>query len=174
MIIYLVILSAILILFNIKSLKKEKLKNGFSSILKNEEETVTDTTVEILKLRKDLSETIVELQREIVDLKEEVNYLRYRIKDEKIQSSESFNVLVSDEYVKASDDDREIYTKALNKNSTKSEVKKENNDNKKENTNSNKIKEIKSLINQGLSDDEICKKLSLGKGELLLIKGLYN
>lgn len=176
MIIYLVILSAILILFNIKSLKKEKLKTGFSSILKVEEETVTDSTVEMIKLRKDLSETIVELQREIVDLKEEVNYLKYKITDERVQNSSiKVNTIVSDEYVKASDSEIKTYNKSLNiYNEKKSEEPKQNNDNKKENENLERISEIKKLINKGLSDDEICKKLSLGKGELLLIKGLYN
>ncbi|MGL4452547.1 MAG: hypothetical protein ACRCTZ_15385 [Sarcina sp.] len=175
MIIYLVILSAILILFNIKSLKKEKL-NGFSSILKNEEETVSDSTVEMIKLRKDLSETIVELQREIVDLKEEVNYLKYSLTNEKIKSSEfKINTVVSDEYVRATEFEKKTYSNNLNiKDVKKSEELKENNDNKKENENLNRVLEIKKLMHKGLSDDEICKKLSLGKGELLLIKSLYN
>lgn len=175
MIIYLVILSAILILFNIKSVKKEKLK-GFSSILKNEEETVTDATVEMIKLRKDLSETIVELQREIVDLKEEVNYLKYKLTDERVQSKNiKLNTLVSDEYVKASDNEKKTYNKNLNTNDgKKSEEPKQNNDNKKDIENSERVLEIKKLIKKDLSDDEICKKLSIGKGELLLIKSLYN
>lgn len=175
MIIYLVILSAILILFNIKSVKKEKLK-GFSSILQNEEQIVTDATVEMVKLRKDLSETIVELQREIVDLKEEVNYLKYKLTDERVQSKNiKLNTLVSDEYVKASDNEKKTYNKNLNiDDGKKSEEPKQNNDNKKDIENSERVLEIKKLIKKDLSDDEICKKLSIGKGELLLIKSLYN
>ncbi|MGL4761267.1 MAG: DUF6115 domain-containing protein [Sarcina sp.] len=171
MIIYLVILSAILIIFNVRSRKKEK-SNGFSDILKNQEETVTDTTVEILRLRKDLSETIVELQREIVDLKEEVNYLKFKMKQEKLETKESkLSVLDLDEYVQSSEEEKTKYNKKSDK---KSEVKNHNVDNKEECKNSSSITEIKKLTKQGLSDDEICKKLSLGKGELLLIKGLYS
>ena len=32
---------------------------------------------------------------------------------------------------------------------------------------------IKELIDLGHTDDEICEKLSLGKGEVLLVRGLY-
>lgn len=35
-----------------------------------------------------------------------------------------------------------------------------------------KIEAVEYLLEQGLTDDEICSKLSVGKGEVLLIKGL--
>lgn len=37
-----------------------------------------------------------------------------------------------------------------------------------------KTKRIKKLINDGLKDEEICEKLHVGKGEILLVKGLLN
>ena len=37
---------------------------------------------------------------------------------------------------------------------------------------SEKQKKVKVLLDKGLSDDEICEKLSIGKGEILLIKNL--
>jgi len=36
-----------------------------------------------------------------------------------------------------------------------------------------KTERIRELLEQGLSEDEICRELSLGKGEVLLVKGLY-
>ena len=33
--------------------------------------------------------------------------------------------------------------------------------------------EIKQLINEGYKDDQICKELNIGRGELLLIKKCY-
>lgn len=38
---------------------------------------------------------------------------------------------------------------------------------------SSKAVTIKELIDLGHTDDEICEKLSLGKGEVLLVRGLY-
>ena len=37
----------------------------------------------------------------------------------------------------------------------------------------NKEEGIKQLINEGYEDDEICKELNIGRGELLLIKKCY-
>ena len=36
-----------------------------------------------------------------------------------------------------------------------------------------KSKIIKKMLEEGMSDEDICKKLSIGKGEVLLVKGLY-
>lgn len=36
-----------------------------------------------------------------------------------------------------------------------------------------KSEQVRRLEEQGFTDDEICSKLNLGKGEVLLIKGLY-
>ncbi|WP_017415655.1 DUF6115 domain-containing protein [Clostridium tunisiense] len=42
-----------------------------------------------------------------------------------------------------------------------------------ETSNNLKIEDVKNLFNQGLTLDEIAKKLNMGKGEVLLIKDLY-
>ena len=39
--------------------------------------------------------------------------------------------------------------------------------------NKNKTAVIRELISLGLNDEEICEKLSLGKGEVLLVRNLY-
>ena len=38
---------------------------------------------------------------------------------------------------------------------------------------SKKTEKIKELLNEGLSEDEICHRLSISKGEVLLVKDLY-
>ena len=48
---------------------------------------------------------------------------------------------------------------------------KENN-NFKEEKKDDKLQRVKELLEEGLSHEEICNKLSIGKGEVLLIKGL--
>ncbi|MBQ2611906.1 hypothetical protein IJF81_05905, partial [bacterium] len=37
----------------------------------------------------------------------------------------------------------------------------------------NKTQQIKELLDMGLNEDQICEKLSLGKGEVQLVKGLF-
>ncbi|MEG0307335.1 MAG: hypothetical protein RR636_05280 [Clostridium sp.] len=39
--------------------------------------------------------------------------------------------------------------------------------------NSLKVEDVKKLLNQGISDEEIAQSLNIGKGEVLLIKELY-
>ena len=46
-------------------------------------------------------------------------------------------------------------------------------ENNKGNYNSVKINEIKIMLDNGLSVDEISEKIGIGKGEVLLIKELY-
>ena len=40
--------------------------------------------------------------------------------------------------------------------------------------NDSKFENIKMMIDEGKSDEEICSSLSIGKGEVLLVRGLYN
>lgn len=157
MIIGLVIISGILIFFNIRAIKKEKSKS-FDNILKDKECTVDKNDIEMIKLRKDLSETIVEIQRDMVTLKDEIEYLKF-------QNYELKNQLLNEKEKK-------------DKNSSK--IKDENfeenlkqNDNKVDDSKASKINEVKRLIELKKSDEEICKLLHIGRGELLLIKGLY-
>ena len=37
-----------------------------------------------------------------------------------------------------------------------------------------KFENIKMMIDEGKSDEEICSSLSIGKGEVLLVRALYN
>ena len=41
-----------------------------------------------------------------------------------------------------------------------------------DNLKSNKLEKVKLLLENGLTDDKICEELSIGKGEVLLVKSL--
>lgn len=153
----LIILGSIFILVSIKWDSKKAKKNkevnkSFDNILKEKEENMSDYELEIGRLRKDFSETIIELQQDIYSLKEEI----HKLKRSKIYC-----------------EDQEQKTEKI------TELKEELVDNKDEdimgssNYNEDKIRNAYHLIKKGITDDEICRTLKIGKGELLLIKGLY-
>lgn len=158
MIIILIIISVILITFNMRGLKNNN-KESFNNILNEKEKSINKNDIEMIKLRKDLSETIVEIQRDMLNLKEEIEYLKfqnYELKSKGLNNKVDIN-------------EKDF---AIIKDKNFEEIKKEN-DNKEENNKTSKINEVKKLIDLKKSDEEICSMLHIGRGELLLIKGLY-
>lgn len=155
--IFIIILGIILILLSYRVTKKED--NSFEKILEREENTtVRDYDIEIIKIRKDMAETVLDLQKEIEELKLSINSLkeRYTEYDNK-NNIEYFNtkkVDIKEEVISNIDFSNKI--DVVNEGITRSE----------------KQKKVKILLDKGLSDDEICEKLSIGKGEILLIKNL--
>ena len=153
MIIFLILVGTLLIFLNIKFIKKEnktKEEKCFNGILKNESDNMSELKLEIINMRKDFAETVLELQLDIKELKEE-------------------NMTLHSELLKIKFDNKKE-EKALEDNSGEIKtIKKENSYYEKD----DKILKIKELINEGVNEDEICEKLSIGKGELLLIKDLY-
>ena len=149
----LIILSGVLLIyFNYKGLKKED--KSFLSILHNEEENISDTDLEIGKLRREFSETILELQKEIIELKEVKQY-NYP-KDNSYQLEDNTN---DENYTKIDtliDDEIDIVEE----------------ENETENQVIGRMNVIKDLIDKGYTDEDICESLSMGKGEVLLIKSL--
>jgi hypothetical protein len=142
----LIIIGILLIIINYRALKKDD--GSFEKILKQRGETVEDQDIEIGKLRREFSETILELQLEIERLKA-------------IKSSEESddNKSVALDY---RIDDEAIYEEPV---STA--------ENSKTNMISDKARSVKELLEKGFTDDQICEELAIGKGEVLLIKGLY-
>lgn len=159
MIIILFLIALGLIIINIKAIKSED-KNNFENILINKEQSTNKVDIEMLKIRKDLSETIIELQREIVDLKEEVRLL-------KLANINSNNL---DFY---NNDNKNVHIKINNNSQASEEIIKKDDNKLKENKNTSNVLKVKNLIELGIDDDEICRRLQIGKGELLLIKDLY-
>ena len=142
-----IIFGICLIIVNIISIKKEK--RPFNSVLKYKEENMTEVNLELATLRKDFAETILELQTDIEELKKRINLLEEKDAID-IQNSEQKPILNS------SSNDIDVENDVINDINMDSK--------------SNRIKE---LIDLGLSDEEICEKLSLGKGEVLLVRSLY-
>jgi hypothetical protein len=150
--ILIILAGVLLIYFNYKGLKKED--KSFLSILHNEEENISDTDLEIGKLRREFSETILELQKEIIELKEVKQY-NYP-KDNSYQLQDNTN---DEKYTKIDtiiDDEIDI---AQEENETENQV-------------ISRMNVIKDLIDKGYTDEDICESLSMGKGEVLLIKSL--
>ncbi|MFD3157464.1 hypothetical protein ACFIJ5_11460 [Haloimpatiens sp. FM7330] len=157
---FLIIIGVLLILINVRTIKKEK--NNFKSTYDFKKENLKDYQLEIGKLRSELSETILEIQKEIEYLKTEVENKKntsenLETKDVEIQVDNSINRRHIDEII---EDDKDI----------------KHNDKKDDLEISNKsvkVLEVDKLLQEGVSIDEISEKLDIGKGEVLLIKELY-
>lgn len=155
--IFIIVLGIILILINFRAIKKED--KSFEKILKKEENNTTrDYDVEIIGIRKDMAETVLDIQREIEDLKISINSLKkdQRESDNKndIDNFKENKINLKEDVISSIDFSNRIGNS--NEVSLQSE----------------KQKKVKVLLDKGLSDDEICEKLSIGKGEILLIKSL--
>lgn len=144
----LVVIGIILIVLNYKALKKDE--NSFGSVLKYKKEDISEIEVQIGAIRIDMAESLTELQQDILTLKEGINFKEEDITKE--ESIEISNEVEEDERSFLLNTNQEI----INDISKKS-----------------KTDRIKELLDLGYSDDEICEKLSLGKGEVLLVKRLF-
>lgn len=147
------LIGIILIILNVKAIKKED--KSFENILNREEmNNNRDYDVEIISIRKDLAETVLDLQKEIEELKKSMNH----IKNKKEVDDNKYNI--------------DNYKKEDSENILKEDIISEINFNNKEKLQNDKMESVKSFLENGLRDDEICEKLSIGKGEVLLIKSL--
>lgn len=148
--IFLIIIGIIIIVLNVKALKKED--NSFETILKNREENVQDYQVEIGEIRREFSETIIDLQKEIYNLQEELKLIKEDFQGN-IKINEEKKEIVSENPL----EDDKVYEEEIIAIETLTE----------------KVNKVNELLKAGFSDDEICEKLAIGKGEVLLIRGLY-
>lgn len=162
------LMGIILILLNVKAIKKER-QPDFKSLVEKKQLSINESQIEIGKLRKEFAETILELQQEINELKNEI----YNIKN-----SESQNFTKQYNYSDATTKDElvvENTAKYIDKKMGK-DINKDNivglNKEKLKSANS-KIEQVKELTKQGKSTDQISNLLRIGKGEVLLIKELY-
>ena len=174
MVFILIIIGTFLILLNIKAIKKED--NSFSSILKREESiTSRDYDVEIISIRKDLAESILDIQKEMEEIKnsiininnkdgDKINYLEDI--EEKVRKDDS---IIND--IKSIEGDNVMSSIKSNGEDVISEINFANTNNESNKT--NKVDEVKRLVENGLTDEEICEKMAIGKGEVLLIRGLF-
>ncbi|WP_373898333.1 hypothetical protein ACER0A_007725 [Haloimpatiens sp. FM7315] len=150
--IFLVVIGLLLIVINIGAIKKEK--PNFKDTFHNKKEGISDYNVEIFKLRREFSETILELQKEIKDIKKEVKELK---KIEEVEEENNLNAKkFSEENIKDMVEEKTVLTA-----------------NTANRANGVKVLEVNKLLEEGLSIDEIAVKMNISKGEALLIKELY-
>jgi len=150
-----IIIGILLILFNYNAIKKEK--KSFNNILTNEVDNMDEFKVLLEENNQQFKEVIFDIKKEIDEINIKLNSkLEANKIDEKIQVEK---VEIYDK-IEDNKSKRVIKTKA-----SKSSI-----DNS---SNSVKINEIKDLLKQGLSIEAVAENLSIGKGEVLLIKDLY-
>ena len=125
------------------TIKKDK--NTFSNVLKYKKEDITEFEVKLGAIRKDMAESLTELQQEILELKIKSTNRTISLEDNNVS-------LKTNEIEYLLEGKEEVI----------------NNISKK-----GKSERIKELLDMGLTEDEICEKLSIGKGEVLLVKGLF-
>jgi hypothetical protein len=160
---FLLVIGIILIIFNLKAIKREK--SSFKNVFHNTEEELMEFEVRLGEVRREFSETILELQKEILELKKESlsdNEINKAKEDKKIDEE------IIEETVGAAFQNEEIkeeQIKLLGNNHINIENNTKNN--------SVKIEEINKLLHDGFTIEEISIKLGVGKGEVLLIKELY-
>ena len=158
-----IVIGLVLIIFNYRAIKREsnsfEIKDKDDSLIKvlnDNKNEMTDYKLELGLLRKNLGESLTELQEEILEIKT------------RLQKIENNNGIMT---VKK-DSSKEIPVKSQD-NTNKdviSEISILNNDDIETSIKTNKIKEF---LKVGLSEEEICKKLSISKGEVLLVKELF-
>ena len=143
----LIVIGVILVVLNYKALKKDE--SSFSEVLKYKQKDMTEVEVEIGAIRRDIAESLTELQKEILEIKQHINF-NNNVEDIK-ENLETDEELISNNLTFI-DEEVDVINEIDNK---------------------NKTEDIRELISLGLNDDEICEKLSLGKGEVLLVRNLY-
>lgn len=148
-----------LIVVNYYAIKKDK--NSFDNVLMNQNEVHKDYDVELFAIRKDMAESILDLQKEIIQLREQLEG-NIPIKEE----------VVSDDIVNKLDKDSGVISEINFDNDLKNDLEKDNEEVIDE-PKDTKVGKIMNMVKSGYSDDEICESLKIGKGEVLLIKGLF-
>ena len=93
----LIILGIILIVYSCSCIRKESneiKKTAFGDTLKNSEDELNDYKIELVRLRKDIAESLTELQEEIVEIKTKLNMTTENINmdENKIDTVNSSNL----------------------------------------------------------------------------------
>ena len=172
--IILIIVGILLIVFNYIAIKKESTSfeiqdherirnknNSFDNILNKSKDELNDYKIELGMLRRNVAESLTELQEEILEIKKYLNI----VKNE--DSLYDYNKEIENNSINNIDDDIVSEINFKNK-SISSKI--NHTDNLSE---SKKTESIKELLQQGLSEDDVCRRLSISKGEVLLVKELF-
>lgn len=169
---FLLLIGLTLIMLNIKGIKREK--NSFTNMLQAKEMDTTETEVMIGELRREFSETILELQKEILELRKSLDKSDSAVENFSINLDNK--IPLSSEQIGMEDKNKEekiFQLQELDNISINEMEYSSSEDDDSGRNNSIKIDEIGKLLSENVSVEEICERLSIGKGEVLLIKELY-
>lgn len=175
--IILIIIGIILIVYNYISLKKESLPfeirdseetqkkdNSFEHVLQMNKEDLNEYKIELGIFRKNIAESLTELQEEILEIKKYLNIIN--------NDDSLYDDKIIEENISISNNDKNNQDDAI-QDDIISEINFNNKYDNKKISDSKKTESIKELLNQGLSEEEICLRLSISKGEVLLVKDLF-
>jgi len=195
----LLMIGLVMIIYNYRGIKKgnevhqdnDSLNISFQSVLQDSKEELNDYKIEIGLLRRDIAESLTELQEEIIDIKNNLNRLknygeRYENKED-LENKYFLNINeihsdINNDYNQINDIKVEKINKIDQIIGESGEKLFFDHDMKEEtvyaidfsdNVDSSKTKSIKKLLKDGLKEEEICRKLSVSKGEVLLVKNLF-
>lgn len=178
--IILILIGLVLVIYNYIALKKEsipfeihdneeKLKknNSFENVLEKSKDELNEYKIELGVFRKNVAESLTELQEEILEIKKYLNIIKNNenLYEDKIEKE---NLIIEEDSFYNKFDNNVISEINFNNNS----MKRKSSDTEKI-ADSKKTEKIKELLNEGLSEEEICHRLSISKGEVLLVKDLY-
>ena len=158
-----IVIGLVLIIFNYRAIKRENNSfeiqdkdNSFRKILNDNKNEMTDYKLELGLLRKNLGESLTEIQEEILEIKTRLQNIennngivtmkKDKLKENTVKSQDNINKDIISEISVLNNDDIET---------------------------SIKTDKIKEFLKIGLSEEEICRKLSISKGEVLLVKELF-
>ena len=122
--------------------------------------------------RKEFQVKSAEFKEVLSNKKDTISDVEIEIQNLRRGFAETIGILQMDIKNLSEDIDNLKGTQYVNKNIEKTEESIVKSDFKDEGK-SNDVEEVKRLIEQGVSIDDICRILSIGKGEVLLIKDLY-
>lgn len=172
--IILIIVGILLIVFNYIAIKKESTSfeiqdqekirnknNSFDNILNKSKDELNDYKIELGMFRRNVAESLTELQEEILEIKKYLNI----VKDE--DSLFDYNREIENSHINNIDDD------IVSEINFKNKIVSSKINHTKNVSDSKKTESIKELLQQGLTEDDVCRRLSISKGEVLLVKDLF-
>ena len=190
----LIMIGLILIIYNYRAIKMENeikpeddsFNISFQSVLQDNKEELNDYKMEIGLLRRDMAESLTELQEEIFDIKNNLNRLQNSKRTYENKEGLENNYYTNEDEINNEDS---ILDNEINQGNELESTYNESNDgivvdpeaidgiiseiNFLEKVDSNKTQRIKKLLKDGLTEEQICHELSVSKGEVLLVKGLF-
>lgn len=157
----LIVIGLVLIVYNYRAINRDNIsfeiqdkEKSFNRILDDNKQSLTDYHLELGLLRRNLGESLTELQEEILDIKRRLNIIERN----------------NDTYFDENNKEENQSIKENNDKDVISEIYFQDNDDVETSIKTDRIKEY---LKMGLTEEEICHRLSISKGEVLLVKDLF-